>query len=123
MRTRATLIALLLTSTTVTAACSSGGASGGGAGGGQLTVVGTEMAFAAPDSVAAGDYSVTFRNDGVVAHELAFKGPDGRFVARRSIPGKQSVVLEVELTKGTWELGCFEPGHYEAGMHKSLVVT
>jgi uncharacterized cupredoxin-like copper-binding protein len=87
-----------------------------------MTVVGTEMAFAAPDSVVAGDYSVTFRNDGAVHHELAFRDPSGEIVARRSIPGGQSVVMEVRLEPGTWELGCFEPGHYEAGMHRQLIV-
>jgi uncharacterized cupredoxin-like copper-binding protein len=24
---------------------------------------------------------------------------------------------------GDWEIGCFEPGHYEAGMHATLTVT
>lgn len=88
-----------------------------------MTVVGTEMAFEAPDRVPAGSYTVTFRNDGAVHHELAFRAPSGEFTARRSIGGGQSVTLEVDLEPGTWELGCFEPGHYEAGMHRPLVVT
>jgi uncharacterized cupredoxin-like copper-binding protein len=88
-----------------------------------MTVVGTEMAFAAPDQVAEGRYEVTFRNDGAVYHELAFTDPDGQVVARMSIPGGEEVVMEVDLEPGTWELGCFEPGHYEAGMHQPLVVT
>ena len=87
-----------------------------------MLVVGTEMAFQAPDRAAAGDYSVTFRNAGLVPHELAFRDPSGEFVMRRSIAGGQSVDLEVALTPGTWELGCFEPGHYEAGMHRALIV-
>lgn len=87
-----------------------------------MTVVGTEMAFDAPERVAEGTYEVVFRNDGTVHHELAFRNPDGDIVARRSIPGGRSVTMEVELEPGTWELGCFEPGHYEAGMFKPLVV-
>ena len=87
-----------------------------------MTVVGTEMAFDAPDRVSAGKYRVTFRNDGAVPHELAFKGPSGRFANRISIGGGQSQVIEVTLEPGTWELGCFEPGHYEQGMHRPLVV-
>lgn len=87
-----------------------------------FVVVGTEMAFEAPDRVKAGDYEVVFRNDGAVPHELAFKSPSGQFVARRSIGAKQRVVMEVGLGPGTWELGCFEPGHYEAGMHRLLTV-
>jgi len=87
-----------------------------------LTVVGTEMTFDAPERVAAGDYSTTFRNDGAVAHELAFRDPAGTFVARRSIGAGASVTFDVSLQPGTWELGCFEPGHYEAGMHRPLIV-
>jgi uncharacterized cupredoxin-like copper-binding protein len=30
--------------------------------------------------------------------------------------------MEVHLEPGTWELGCFEPGHYESGMHRQLIV-
>lgn len=32
-------------------------------------------------------------------------------------------LLDVTLKKGRYELGCFEPGHYEAGMHRLLTVT
>ena len=104
--------------------CGDGGEDGDGRpGAGTLTVVGTEMAFAAPASVPAGDYEVTFRNEGKVYHELAFKDPSGRFVTRRSIAAGQQVTMEVSLDQpGTWELGCFEPGHYEAGMYRSLEV-
>lgn len=87
-----------------------------------FTVVGTEMAFAAPDRVEGGDYEVTFRNDGAVPHELAFRHQGGELLARRSIGSGQEVVMEVTLEPGTYELGCFEPGHYEAGMHKLLQV-
>jgi uncharacterized cupredoxin-like copper-binding protein len=88
-----------------------------------MTVVGTEMAFAAPDQVASGDYKVTFRNAGTVYHELAFKDSSGKFLVRRSIAAGQTVVLSVKLPAGTYELGCFEPGHYAMGMHKMLTVT
>jgi uncharacterized cupredoxin-like copper-binding protein len=98
---------------------------GGDDGGGEqraMTVVGTEMAFDAPDHVPAGNYAVTFVNGGAVHHELAFRNPDGEVVTRYSIAAGQRVVLDVELEPGTWELGCFEPGHYEGGMHRDLVV-
>jgi uncharacterized cupredoxin-like copper-binding protein len=88
-----------------------------------FTVVGTEMAFDAPDRVTGGDYTVVFRNAGTVYHELAFRDPAGKFIARRSIPAHQSVTMDVSLETGTYELGCFEPGHYEAGMHRPLVVS
>lgn len=98
------------------------GACGGDGEPKQFTVVGTEMAFAAPDRVEGGDYEVVFRNDGAVPHELAFRTEAGEFVARRSIGAGEEVVMEVTLAPGTYELGCFEPGHYEAGMHKLLTV-
>ena len=87
-----------------------------------MTVVGTEMAFEAPDRVPAGSYGVTFRNAGLVPHELAFRNPSGEFVNRISIGANATQVIEVDLEPGTWELGCFEPGHYEAGMFRPLVV-
>ena len=98
-------------------------ACGGTQTGRTMTVVGTEMAFDAPDTVKAGTYTVTFRNDGAVYHELAFRGPDGEFAARRSIAGGEQAVLDVTLKRGTWELGCFEPGHYEMGMRTAFTVT
>lgn len=97
----------------------------GGDGDGQddeFTVVGTEMAFDGPDRVRSGTYEVTFENDGMVPHELAFRHPSGRFVARRSIGAGMRAEMKVILEPGTWELGCYEPGHYEAGMHRRLVV-
>jgi uncharacterized cupredoxin-like copper-binding protein len=88
-----------------------------------FAVVGTEMAFAAPDSVSAGTYDVVFRNEGTTHHELALKGPDGAVVARRMVAAGRELTFGVDLVAGTWELGCFEPGHYEGGMHRTLVVT
>jgi uncharacterized cupredoxin-like copper-binding protein len=96
---------------------------GGGGETRELTIVGTEMAFEAPSTTPAGDDAVTFRNEGTVAHEVAFRDPSGEIVARRSLGAGQSVELEVALTPGRWELGCFEPGHYEGGMHSPLAVT
>ena len=87
-----------------------------------MTVVGTEMAFDAPPRVPSGHYAVTFRNSGLVPHELAFRDPSGAFVTRISIGTQASQVVEVDLEPGTWELGCYEPGHHEAGMHRPLRV-
>ena len=87
-----------------------------------MNVVGTEMAFAAPERVPAGHYQLTFQNAGATYHELAVKNPDGKIVTRRSIAGGRFTNVDVKLTEGTWELACYEPGHYEAGMHRQLVV-
>lgn len=112
-------ISLVFVAVVLLSSCSGDRASGPAE---AITVVGTEMSFDAPDRVEAGAYKVTFRNAGAEYHELAFRAPDGEFVSRRSIAGGETVVMDVELTPGEWELGCFEPGHYEAGMHKPLVV-
>ena len=122
MRALARAATILLAAALLAAAAGCGSDGGDGGDGATFTVVGTEMAFAAPERVRAGEHRVVFRNEGQVAHELAFRNPDEQFVARRSIAAGQEVVMEVTLTPGTWELGCFEPGHYEAGMHKVLVV-
>jgi hypothetical protein len=87
-----------------------------------MTVIGTEMAFQGPSHAAPGKYDVRFRNAGATYHEHAFKNPAGEVVVRRSIAGGQEIELPVHLTTGTWELACYEPGHYEAGMHQPLVV-
>ena len=87
-----------------------------------MNVMGNEMAFVAPNRVPAGRYQIAFQNTGKDYHELAMKNPDGKIVTRRSIAGGQFTNMTVELTEGTWELACYEPGHYEAGMHRQLVV-
>lgn len=88
-----------------------------------MTVIGREMAFDAPDQVEPGEYQIQFRNIGAQYHELAIKNASGDVLARRSIAGGQFMTMKVRLEAGTYELGCFEPGHYAAGMYKTLVVA
>jgi uncharacterized cupredoxin-like copper-binding protein len=88
-----------------------------------MTVIGREMAFDAPDRVEPGDYQIQFRNMGVEYHELAIKNSSGDVLARRSIAGGTFMSMKVKLEAGSYELGCFEPGHYAGGMHKMLVVA
>lgn len=88
----------------------------------ELAVIGTEMAFAAPDAVAPGDYLVRFANQGAVFHELAVKDPQGMVIRRVTAPAGAEATMELSLAHGRYELGCFEPGHYEAGMHRTLSV-
>jgi uncharacterized cupredoxin-like copper-binding protein len=111
-------VGVLLLAVTL-AACGGGAASGPKK---TMTVIGTEMKFEAPDHVPAGTYQVTFQNAGTTYHELAFKNPGGEIVTRRSIAAGQFITMDVELGAGTWELACYEPGHYDAGMHKPLTV-
>jgi plastocyanin len=83
----------------------------------QITVAATVA------SVAAGDYVVRFRNAGAVYHEVAIKDATGEVLRRVSAGPGQTVKMEVSLPRGQYELGCFEPGHYEGGMHRLLSVT
>jgi uncharacterized cupredoxin-like copper-binding protein len=88
-----------------------------------MTVVGREMAFDAPDRVEPGEYQIVFRNTGAEFHELAIKNSSGDVMTRRSIAGGATATMKVRLDPGTYELGCFEPGHYAGGMHQMLVVA
>jgi uncharacterized cupredoxin-like copper-binding protein len=111
------LAALVLALTLAAGAC---GDDGGDAL--ELTVVGTEMAFDAPDTVEAGDYVVTFENAGEIYHEVAIKDASGQVLRRTQAPAGGTSEMEVTLEPGTYELGCFEPGHYEGGMFRTLTV-
>lgn len=98
-------------------------ACGDDGGGQELTVVGTEMAFDAPATIPGGDVTVRFENRGAIFHEVAVKDATGKVLRRtQAAPGGTSS-MELTLQPGTYELGCFEPGHYEGGMHRLLEVT
>ena len=88
-----------------------------------MTVVGREMAFDSPDRIEPGEYTILFENVGSVYHELAIKDSSGKVLTRRSIAGGSMTSMKVRLEAGTYELGCFEPGHYAAGMHKMITVA
>jgi len=100
----------------------------------------------APIELAAGERQmVRLFNEGAAAHEIHFgRDPDldGRFyredllgtegehdahgfIAVMLEPGEASMILfQVPTTKrGEWEIGCFMPGHYEAGQHAPLIIT
>src|SRR5436305_14963554 len=77
-----------------------------------MTVVGREMAFDAPARVEPGEYTILFQNVGAQYHELAVKDSAGKVLVRRSIAGGTMTTMKVRLGAGTYELGCFEPGHY-----------
>jgi uncharacterized cupredoxin-like copper-binding protein len=98
-------------------------ACGDDGGGQELTVVGTEMAFDAPATTPGGAVTIRFENRGAIFHEVAVKDASGKVLRRtQAAPGRTSS-MELTLQPGTYELGCFEPGHYEGGMHRLLEVT
>ena len=112
------LVIVLVLVPMLLAACGSDGGSGR-----TLSVVGTEMAFDAPERVAAGDYVVRFTNEGAVAHEVAVRDTGGQVLRRVSAASGQTATMELSLEPGTYELGCFEPGHYQQGMKRLLTVS
>ncbi len=97
----------------------------------------------APVELRAGqELQVRFENVGNVEHEIHFgrnavKNDEGQFVEYEQtlfgggfrglhlLPG-QSGKLHMEVpaeSAGEWEMGCFIPGHYEAGMKAPLNVV
>lgn len=99
----------------------------------------------APIRITAGErHLIRFENEGVVEHEVHFGrnpdlearfyqenlfGPGGEHAAHgwmglHLLPG-ESATLHIwipEAQKGEWEIGCFMPGHYEAGQHAPFIV-
>lgn len=77
-----------------------------------------------------------FKNDGVVLHDVHF-GRDAD-LDRRLYKENLSTPFDMleypaggeawltftfsDAQKGEWELGCFQPGHYEAGMKTPFIV-
>ena len=88
----------------------------------ELRVVGTEMAFDAPEVVDAGTYTLHFVNAGAVSHEVAVRDASGEVLVRLTAEPGGERSIETALSPGRYELGCFEPGHYEAGMRQQLTV-
>lgn len=100
----------------------------------------------APIRITAGErHLIRFENEGTVEHEVHFGlnpdlearfykenlfGPRGEHAAHgwlglHLLPG-ESATLHIwipEDRKGEWEIGCFMPGHYEAGQHAPFIVT
>ena len=78
----------------------------------------------------------TFRNDGAVVHDAHFGlEPDleKRLYAKTPFQGFDMLELDpgsvAKLTlsvpadaAGTWEIGCFQPGHYEGGMLAPFII-
>ncbi len=80
---------------------------------------------------------LVFRNEGAVLHDAHF-GRDADLDGRQyrenlsapfdmlEIPPGSEAWLTFTFTddqKGDWEIGCFQPGHYEAGMKSPFVVV
>lgn len=90
----------------------------------------------APITLKAGEtVRLVIKNEGAILHDLHF-GKDAdlkdRLYKTDLIAGldmieldpKQGVKLTITVPKdaGEWEIGCFQPGHYEANMKAKLIV-
>ena len=78
---------------------------------------------------------IVIKNEGTTLHDFHF-GKDAdltnRLYKTDMIPGFDMIELDkgqtVKLTlkvpseAGEWELGCFQPGHYEAGQKAKIII-
>jgi plastocyanin len=108
--------------------------------GGKVTVIGTEFKFdPAALSSKPGKIQVTLDNQGAAPHEIVFiktdadegsltPGSDGTVPEKgavgevSAIPGGQTKTATVAFKPGHYVYVCNVPGHYQSGMHGTLVV-
>jgi nitrite reductase (NO-forming) len=72
-----------------------------------------------------GEQSLTVVNEGVAPHEVVVTpaGQPDRALARiPQLSAGEQETLTLDLPSGTYDLGCYLPGHFEAGMKGTLVV-
>ena len=89
----------------------------------QVTVTASSFRFSNPDvTIRAGEWVVvTFTNDDPVIHDWSVEG-----IANVDVPARpgQTARLRFVIDKpGTYRILCTIPGHAEAGMVGTLVVT
>jgi plastocyanin len=108
--------------------------------GGKVTVEGTEFKFV-PEALTAGagKIDVTLDNAGAAPHEIVFirtkvdpgalkPGADGRVSEKGSIgevpeiPGGATKSATLDFRPGNYVYVCNVPGHYQSGMHGTLLV-
>ncbi len=91
----------------------------------------------APITVKVGEViRFVIKNEGKILHDFHVgKEPDteNRLYKNNLIPGfdmvevdpSQTVKLTLQIPDkpGEWEIGCFQPGHYEAGQKAKFIVT
>ncbi len=106
-------------------------------GGSEIAATATEFAFdPASWTVAAGEFTMTFTNDGNVDHEWAVLVLGGDIETQEEFVDESQVLLEVEAIAagetvtetftiaepGTYQVACLLPGHFDAGMQGTLTV-
>lgn len=102
------------------------GNAAGAAASGPLHAVATEFAIeVAPSSAAAGEIDITLDNAGAVFHNLEVEDAAGEVMSSFLLEADPGVEAKgvVDLAPGTYVLFCSVPGHREAGMETSLIVS
>ncbi|MEK6222232.1 MAG: plastocyanin/azurin family copper-binding protein, partial [Chloroflexota bacterium] len=83
------------------------------------------------DSIPAGHVTFEIENTGAIVHELVLEAPDSKnepfevdgveSQAKDIEPGA-TVSFEWDLEAGDYQLSCYLPGHFEAGMYAPITV-
>jgi nitrite reductase (NO-forming) len=69
--------------------------------------------------------TLTVENDGAAPHELVITAagdPEREFARTRELSSGERQELAVDLPPGTYDVACYLPGHFEAGMKGTLTV-
>jgi len=92
--------------------------------GSTLTVTGVDFAFELDSTdLAAGEYEVTFANDGGASHDVVVER-DGEDVAKSEvIPPGETSTFTVTLEPGEYVFYCSVGNHRSMGMEQAVTVT
>ncbi|WP_270179806.1 cupredoxin domain-containing protein [Alkalihalobacillus sp. CinArs1] len=67
-------------------------------------------------------FTLILKNEGNIEHDLEITNSNGKLVHLHVQPGEEAIE-NVLLPKGTYQFVCSVPGHKEAGMFGSMVVS
>lgn len=90
-----------------------------------IVVVGLDTMRFNPDTISAkpGEpVTITFRNGGVLPHDLITEGADRNVKLTNVASGKQASGVFLANKPGTYAVVCIQPAHKEAGMVGKVVV-
>jgi plastocyanin len=124
---RHVIYGLLLAGALVTSACGGSVADGAAASntGPTIVVEGLDTMRFRPDpiTVKAGEaVTITFKNVGVIAHDLITEGADKNARLVNIGGGKQASATFLANKPGSYSVVCIQPGHREAGMVTKVIV-
>lgn len=86
----------------------------------EITVIGTEFAFDPDEIVLNPGATIILDNQGLVIHNMEIEGVPGFVIEAQA---GQSASGTVDVDPGDYVIFCSIPGHREAGMEGTLIVT